>query len=369
MDIIDFSYFYFKPKLSLKSPLPSFLKKGSIFIRLTDQHGYTGWGEPNPYSASKDELLKILKNFELNLLSKKKIISPTLQCNNKGYNASLAAVNQALIDILSKRKKVPICKILNKDLNLSSINLYASGGMIFDYQDDKIYYNEAIKSFKDGYIGYKFRPPYPRSFSNHLNRLKKPPSFDIDRFLKISKKLRSILPKKFKLMVDFGFRIKNYKEFLKIYQILDDLNFYFIEEPINTSLIKKEFKIKNLKLSGGESFFLKNQFKNKNFNKFYKIIQPDMNLIDFNILKNIMKKESKKMILHNWFNVISNNFSLNCALAFKCKMIERNIYMVDIDKQILNKSSKLNIKNGNFLILKKNNNLCVNLNNLKKLDI
>ena len=369
MDIEDFSCFYFKPKIFFKNPLPSFLKKGSIFIRLKDKDGYEGWGEPNPYATDQKNLLKILKKFELNLINKKKIEKKIIYHNKKGYNACLAAVNQAIADIQSKRKKIPICQILNPNLKFKSIRLYASGGMIYDHQDNKIYYNEARKSLKNGYIGYKFRPPYPKSFSNHTSRLKNPPTFDVDRFFKIAKKLRSILPKQFKLMVDFGFRIKTYKDFLKIYNFLNDLNYYFIEEPISHKLIKKDFEAKKLKLSGGESFFLKNQFKDKKFNKFYKIIQPDMNLIDYNILKKIIKIKSTNIILHNWFNAISNNHSFNCALAYQCKMIERNIYMSKIDSQIINTKSNLNIKKGNFLILKENNDLKINVKNLKKLKI
>lgn len=368
MKIKDFSYFFFKPKIIFKNPVPSFLKNGSIFIKLTDDTGVSGWGEPNPYSASIDKILKKLKEFENYLVNNKQ--KPSYSTSDlKVYNACYASINQAIIEIKSKKEKIPIYKILNKKSLKNRVNLYASGGMIYNHQSDNIYYKELRKSISNGYCGYKFRPPYPKSFSNHIRRLKKPPFFNLKRFFKISKKIREIAPRDFKLMVDFGFRIKNYDNFLKIYEFLNNLNFYFIEEPIKENLINKNFKLKKLKLSGGESFYKKKQFINKKFNKFYKVFQPDYNLIDYLKLSNILNYNSSEIIPHNWFHAISNNFSFNCAIALKCKMIERNIYIKRIDEKILKKNYKINIINGQYRSLSFRNNLKIKTTNMKKINI
>ena len=66
-------------------------------------------------------------------------------------------------------------------------------------------------------------------------------------------------------MVDIGCRIQNIKEASYIIEALEDLDFYFIEEPIQRKIetYKKLYrKKKKIKIAGGEHIFDLTYLKN-----------------------------------------------------------------------------------------------------------
>ena len=81
---------------------------------------------------------------------------------------------QALVGLKSKieNKKV-INFFTNRKIKINNIiNVYASGGMIFKGQDNKLI--EEVNFCKQNkYFGYKFRPPYPKQFNHHNMRFQK----------------------------------------------------------------------------------------------------------------------------------------------------------------------------------------------------
>ena len=122
-------------------------------------------------------------------------------------------------------------------------------------------------------------------------------------------------------MVDIGCRIQNIKEASYIIEALEDLDFYFIEEPIQRKIetYKKLYrKKKKIKIAGGEHIFDFDLFKKFKKNDIFDFYQPDSNLLLFSELKKISNQlGKKKIIMHNWCNGV--NFASNLSFAFSLK--------------------------------------------------
>ena len=328
---------YFIKKKTVKSnyPLPFFYRNGIVIIKLILENGCYGYGEPSPYFTNFKNLIKNLsiiyikffKNKNIKLINISKIKKKIKTREAKGL---LSSLDQAMLDIVSKEKNVSLPKLLSKKINNKTINLYASGGMIFDNQSYSNTIDEAIKMEDEGFFGYKFRPKFPKFMSSHENRIKYPPSFETQEFLLAARNIKKKVSPKFKLMVDIGCRIQNIKEASYIIEALEDLDFYFIEEPIQRKIetYKKLYrKKKKIKIAGGEHIFDFDLFKKFKKNDIFDFYQPDSNLLLFSELKKISNQlGKKKIIMHNWCNGV--NFASNLSFAFSLKkkiLVERNI--------------------------------------------
>tara|TARA_E500000178_G_scaffold82733_1_gene80981 strand:- start:34663 stop:35814 length:1152 start_codon:yes stop_codon:yes gene_type:complete len=329
--------FYFIKKKKIKSnyPLPFFYKNGIIVIKLISDNGCYGYGEPSPYFTNFKKLIKdisilyikFFKNKNIKLINISKIKKKIKSREAKGL---LSSFDQAILDIVSKEKNVSLPKLFTKKIKNKTINLYASGGMIFNNQSYSKTIDEAVKMENKGFFGYKFRPKFPKLMSSHENRIKYPPSFEAQEFLMAARNIKKKVSSKFKLMVDLGCRIKNIKEASYIIEALEDLDFYFIEEPIQRKIeIYKEFfqKKKKIKIAGGEHIFDFDLFKKIKKNNIFDFYQPDSNLLLFSELKKISNQlGKKKIIMHNWCNSV--NFASNLSFAFSLKkkiLVESNI--------------------------------------------
>jgi L-alanine-DL-glutamate epimerase-like enolase superfamily enzyme len=253
----------------------------------------------------------------------------------------LASFEQCIYDILGKYNKKPVWKILNNNIKIPAvINLYASGGMIFENKKYDRLFEEALFYKDKGFFGWKFRPKMPNSNLSHKQRLSRPPSFDLKDLLNFAVNLRKKVGDNFHLMLDCGGRLKEFREAKYLVETLSDLNFFFLEEPfprnINKYLKLKKLKIKNrVSISAGEQFFCYDQFLKWNKYNCLDIYQPDTNLLLFNEIKKIYlitKNENKKVILHNWCNLINNcsNFmlaaSINAKILVEHNIIKKNVF-------------------------------------------
>ena len=182
--------------------------------------------------------------------------------------------------------------------------------MIFDRHNYNNLIEEALKVKDDGYIGWKFRPKLPNNILSHSQRIKYPPKFDIIELINFSKQLRKKLGDKFLLMLDCGCRCSSISEAEYLIKSLNDLNFYFVEEPLKRDLnlykqLRKKLKKISTFISAGEHIYEEKELVKWIKNNYIDIIQPDSNLLLFEELK-IIKKFKKKIITHNWCNTINN---------------------------------------------------------------
>ncbi len=323
-------YKLFKKKLRNDIPLPNFYNEGFIFFKLNTSENVYGLGEPNPYLGKLllierrlEKLFnKFIKNKKINQLKlnflKKKI-------KHKIDKSLINSFESAIFDIIGKYKNQPVCEILAKKKGSiqKKIDLYASGGTIFEDKSYDTLLEEALYYKDKGFSGWKFRPKMPLSNKSHSSRIKNPPPFDIKKVINFSSKLRKKVGDDFNLMFDVGCRCKNINEAKYLIQGLEDLNFSFIEEPLKRSVLnyKKLFKNfkKKLKIGLGEHFYDFNEFNRWLNSNCFDIVQPDSNLLLYEELRqisNVSRKKNKRLIFHNWCNPIniSSNFSFLSSL-------------------------------------------------------
>ena len=346
-------YFIKKKKYESTHPIPTFYKKGFVFIKLISDDNIEGYGEPSPYITNPKKLIKIIEKVYFKYFQKKNLnihYVKKLKKENKNslLNLLLPAFDQAIFEIYSKEKNISVSRILNKK-PLSNLNFYASGGMFFDGDNYQKILNEAINSKKEGYLGYKYRPLLPKSNLSHQQRMKNPPPIDIRALENFSSKLRSKLGPEFKIMIDLGCRCKNIKETKYLFEMFKEHNYYFIEEPFKRNF--KSYKILDniqtkINIAGGEHINNIQQFYSWNKKGHLNFFQPDTNLMLFNEINLMVNKIGyEKIILHNWCNKINFLTNINFAFSLKKKvLIEKNIIPNPYDKFF--NIGKQEVKNG-----------------------
>ena len=206
--------------------------------------------------------------------------------------------------------------------------MYASSGMIFEKKDYSFLIEEATQCKDEKYFGWKFRPRFPNTNLSHTQRIKDPPPFDEKKLIDFAIKLRKNVGDVFNLMLDCGGRCESIKQAKYLADALHELNFYFLEEPLQRKLNlyqKLSEKKLKLKIAGGENVYSLKEF---NFWKNFKldIFQPDTNLLAFDELKTIEKYWKKQIIFHNWCNLINSATNINYILSSKSNIILEKKY-------------------------------------------
>ena len=340
-------------------PTASFVREGSIFLRVFTDVGITGIGEPSPYGAPIKDMVKILKDTLIpnwvgcDPLDIEKL---TLQYNigvgygNVGYNALVAGFSQALWDIYGKFENKPVFKLINPKSN-GKIKAYASAGMWYDDTPLEEIVSEALKYLDEGFTVYKLRPETPTGAGNHLKRNLNPPKVKLKRFVTLLQKINMGTKGNLKIMVDAGCRL-DFEQALYLSKAMEELNCFFLEEPIprdhnEFSKLKKSSKTA---LAGGESLVSKSQFMPWIENKALDYLQPDANLAGVNEIIKIDKlAEAHKLqiVLHNWTNDVNNAISVHLGAALKtCKIVEANLTYNPLKNYLLEEGIML--KDGEF---------------------
>ena len=354
-------YHYKLPIKNLNFPCANHVINGTIYFKVFTTNGIIGYGEPSSYLLDYKIISKLvssqiflhIKNKNIYKIDLEKIKKKFIKKKNYLIICSLiAGLDQAIWDIRSKISKINLSNYISKkNIVNRKIDLYASGGMIFEDQNLNKISNEALKFQSKGFKGYKFRPPIPRNKISHFERIKNPPKVDIQKIVKLCEKLRKNVKNEFKLMIDLGCRIDNLKNFYYLSDCLYELNFLFIEEPLkrNINNYKTIHKKSKTKISFGESITDKKDFIK--WSNYIDIYQPDTNMITITELldlKKIFNKPNKMVIFHNWSNPISMLSNFHLSSSFNNKLIEFNVTYNPTINSFLEK--KFRIKNGSILI-------------------
>ena len=339
-------------------PYPSFFKEGFIFIKIFDEENNYGYGEPSPYIVNSRILINCIKFIFLKYFKNQNhrsidFLKIKNKCKNIYHKKIISSFQQAILDLSCKRKNIPLYKFIGKK-KINHINLYGSGGMIFDKNNYDILIEEAWKIKDEGYIGWKFRPKLPNNLLNHSHRIKYPPKFNLNEIVRFSKKLRKSLGDDFLLMLDCGCRCSSVTEAEYLIKSLNDLNFYLIEEPLKRNLnlykqLKKRLTKINTFISAGEHIYESRELLKWVKNDEIDIFQPDSNLLLFEEIK-IIKKFKKKIIAHNWCNLINNCANANFVRSlYKNTLMEHNILKNPFSD--LFKNSCFKLQNGKMKFL------------------
>lgn len=351
MKIKNLVIYFLKKKISSIYPVPSFYKDGFIIIKLIDQNNNCGLGEPSPYFLDHKLIIRDISKLYKKFFIHKNILSLNTESikkeiSNNNLKKLVSCFDQAILDLKAKNSKISIPQYLSKKKNFDGIDLYASGGMIYESQSYSKAIDEAIKFSQLGFFGYKFRPKLPNKFLSHNARVKKPPEFNAEELIKFAKIMRDETNSQFKLMVDLGCRGQSIKKVNYIIDALDDLDFYFVEEPLkrNIKLYKFLKKKRKIKIAGGEHISNLDMFEIYRKNKIFDIFQPDTNLLLFSEIKKILNKlNNERLILHNWCNLINFASNISCALSLQKKiLVEYNINKNPYNKFFNNSNYFLN---------------------------
>ncbi len=371
-----------KKKINFKYPRPSYFNGSVILIKLIYDNEFFCLGEINTYSGNFTEIIKnlnlIFSNIKNKNLYNENVFTVLKKLkkirNNSCFNSCIAGVSQAIIGVISQiqKKNVPNLILEKKVLPKKKVNAYASGGMVFEGQEE-ILIKEAEYCKENNFFGFKFRPSYPKKFNHHNLRFIKPDFIEVKKFLKIAEKIRYKVGNKFKLMVDLGCRLKNVHDIKYFLDAQKELNFYFIEEPFPRKLYLYE-KIKNFRsIAAGEHLF--DLDKSRKWLKCKKInyIQFDpnsLNLIDIFFLCKGIKTKDKIYIPHNWTTPINTSVGLNLlhVLDQEISLIEKNLYLSPFESLFINNSYKFT--KGRFILVNKIGfDIKFNLKNFNKFKI
>ena len=331
-------------------PNPHHIKKGFFILELKNKDGVVGYGEMSSYYCDFKEIVNLIKKKFLKDIINNDITNSlsTLDNNIIKHRSKLestieAALNQSYLDIIGKQKGMPVFKLLGKTKN--KVKAYASGGLIFSNQEYYTLLDEVYLAKEKKFFGWKFRPSTPKLFTDHHKRFSQRPKIDVYKLGKFCSFVRKKIGDSFNLMIDLGCRLKPGKEASYFFDLLNDLNFYFVEEPFNRNYFsyKRYIGINNI-ACGEDASSIE---KLKKFSKFkqIKFLQPDSNLLPFQNVLKFSKNSNSKIIVHNWTKSVSFYSNLNLALINKkCDLIEYNFLNFPKDYEFLKKNYVL--KNG-----------------------
>jgi L-alanine-DL-glutamate epimerase-like enolase superfamily enzyme len=243
----------------------------ALILELTDIHGNIGLGEIwcNFPSDGASYKFNLFKNIFANKLFNSNIKHPKdlnliyeliktifVQSDELGsYNSILSAIDCAYWDLIAKKKKTPLNKLMNKKSS-NNIEVYASG----------INSNSAIKQIIDarllGIKCFKIKTGVNNKLDKNL----------IERIFKIRKSKEKIM-----LDINQGWDFKSANSYIKK---ISKYPIFWIEEPISARSSEKDYlnliKQSKINLALGENVYNENLINIFLKNKNLKFFQPDI---------------------------------------------------------------------------------------------
>ena len=267
----------------------------ALILELTDTDDNKGLGEIwcNFPSDGASYKFNLFKNIFVNKLINSSIRHPKdlraifesiktifVQSDDLGsYNSILSAIDCAYWDLIAKKKKIPLNKLINKKSS-NNIEVYASG----------INSNSAINSIINarslGIKSFKIKTGFDNKLDQRL----------IEDIFKIKKNKEKIM-----LDINQGWDFKKANFYIKK---ISKYPIFWIEEPISARSSEKEYlnliENSNVNLALGENVYNENLITNYLKNKYLKFFQPDITKYGGITLVNkyINSKYKNKIYLH-----------------------------------------------------------------------
>jgi L-alanine-DL-glutamate epimerase-like enolase superfamily enzyme len=318
----------------------SYVLDGFLIVRVHTDEGLTGLGEPSPYAGPLPEVEAALAGPVRSALVGRDpyaVAELTRQrpagahgAGTAAYAAGIAAMSQALWDIIGKAEGKPVYRLLNPDLPASvGVRAYASGGMTFEWNSDDMLVEEAARCQAGGFAAWKVRPPLPERAS-HQARSLRPPRVDVDRFIRVLRRLREEVGDAMQLMVDAGCRLAP-DDAVAIGREMARLGFYFFEEPLPRSTAAyADLRSKvSVPIAGGETLLAREAFGTWLDASAYDVVQPDANLAGITetlAVAELARGKGARVVLHNWANDVSAAANIHVAAAIgDSPMVEHNV--------------------------------------------
>jgi len=343
-------------------PLASYVSEGFVILRVQTDQGLTGLGEPSPYGASIPQTIEAIETylkplvlgrdpFEVQSLTKLQAPEAGSRPGSVPMECAIAGLSQALWDIVGKALDQPVYRLLDpQSSGAVSVAAYASGGMTYEWEDDEILIEEAVRCRDEGYSGWKLRPPLPERAS-HQFRSQNPPRVDVNRFIKLLYRIRESTGTTMKLMADAGCRM-TLEEAVRVAHTMKELDFLFFEEPLprNPTLYRELRRAVDVPIAGGETLVAREEFASWVEADAYDVLQPDGNLAGITealAVGKLAEEAGLNVVMHNWANDISvaTNIHLTAAIP-GASLVEHNITLNPLRGLLVD--TPLTPENGRF---------------------
>ena len=285
----------------------------------TDQ-GVAGMGEGSPY-AGAEAMKKFIETYARPaLIGKNPFDVEHLACPWAGPASSplmrwigslpWAAVDMALWDIIGKTKNLPVYELLATEVPAKPrVPVYASGGTKWAwYKRPEDVIDEAIQAKEEKFRAFKFR--IGTEWKNN--------AVTMPQYITLLRRMREAVGPDFKLIQEGNMRF-SLEEALDLCPVLEELNFLWFEEPVDSwqeGSVEAHLKIKealpHVLVSGGELLANRFEFAQWAHRGAFDIVQPDCNMMGLTeawhtaMLAHAQRKYCCPHAWHNGFTIMAN---------------------------------------------------------------
>ena len=313
-------------------------------VKLTDNYNNYGLGEITHGQFTHEPIIGLIKHFS-NLLKNsnseninqawEKMYGSSVFWNREGIGIGvMGGINLAMYDLLGKRMKMPVYKLLG-GIQKEKIRIYASNGL---FDNSKQLLEDATKAYSLGFRVYKMRVISPDSI--------------IDLVKSFNKKFKS----KMQLIVDAvqGSAANPWatKVSVNLAKKLEKEEILFLEEPCRVENLKGYKDIKkftSLNIAGAESIPTARAFKKYLEEDVIDILQFDIATSGFTEGRRICDLayiHNKPVAIHSWGSAISIMAGIHFGLTVPNVAFTEYCFMDHPINKELFENKKIKITNG-----------------------
>ena len=313
-------------------------------VKLTDSNNNYGLGEITHGQFTHEPIIGLIKHFS-NLLKNsnseninqawEKMYGSSVFWNREGIGIGvMGGINLAMYDLLGKRMKMPVYKLLG-GIQKEKIRIYASNGL---FDNSKHLLEDATKAYSLGFRVYKMRVISPDSI--------------IDLVKSFNKKFKS----KMQLIVDAvqGSAANPWatKVSINLAKKLEKEEIVFLEEPCRVENLKGYKDIKkftSLNIAGAESIPTARAFKKYLEEDVIDILQFDIATSGFTEGRRICDLayiHNKPVAIHSWGSAISIMAGIHFGLTVPNVAFTEYCFMDHPINKELFENKKIKITNG-----------------------
>ena len=322
----------------------------------TDQ-GIVGIAEGTPYAGPQvlkkytEEVIKPvlvgMNPFDVDFIACASDLTPAVgvPIPDRSASGAWAGVNNACWDIMGKALNTPVYKLLASDNQPDPhLRVYASGGVSHEWYNngEKALIEEALKHKERGYTAFKFRSGTDWRYT-HMT---------LPQYLPIIRRLREAVGPDMQLMHEtLRAQPVTLAEVVNEFcPLLDDLNFHWFEQPLNTIeeyiAVKKAMQI--CQVSGGESDRTRFEIKTWIENNAMDIVQNDCNVTGLSenwFIARMAHVRGKLHCPHNWHGGLTTIANAHLVASSPSRhMLELNQTYNPLKEEIF--KDPLVVKNG-----------------------
>ncbi|ACP56179.1 arabinonate dehydratase [Saccharolobus islandicus] len=317
-----------------------------VVTEIETSDGYVGYGESLAYGCSDAVQVTIEKILKPLLLKEDeelieylwdKMYKATLRFGRRGIAiAGISGVDTGLWDIMGKKAKKPIYKLLGGSKR--KVRAYITGGYYSEKKDLEKLRDEEAYYVKMGFKGIKVKIG-AKSMEEDIERLKA---------------IREVVGEDIKIAVDAN-NVYTFEEALEMGRRLEKLGIWFFEEPIQTDYLDLSARLAEeleVPIAGYETAYTRWEFYEIMRKRAVDIVQTDVmwtgGISEMMKIGNMAKVMGYPLIPHYSAGGISLIGNLHVAAALNSPWIEMHLRKNDLRDKIFKES--IEIDNGHLVV-------------------